>query len=56
MSFEPKGERPVQFPQRLEASSIFDGGFDLEPVADDPSIGEQAIDLGRATRSTVKSA
>ena len=45
---KPKGERAVRLPQRLEASGIFGGGFDLEPVADDPRIGEQAVEIARA--------
>jgi hypothetical protein len=48
MRVQPAGERSVRLPQRLETSGIFGGGFDLEPVADDPRIGEQAVGLGRA--------
>ena len=51
MGFEPAHERPVRLPQRLEASGIFGGGFNLEPVTDDPRIGEQAVELGRAEGS-----
>ena len=59
MRVQPAGERPVRLPQRLESLGIFDGGFDPEPVADDPRIREQTVDLGLpkpAARSTVKSA
>ena len=48
MRVQPAGERPVRLPQRQESSGIFGGGFDLEPIADDPRISEQAVDLGGA--------
>ena len=51
MGFEPAHERPVRLPQRLEASGIFGGGFNLEPVTDDPRIGGQAVELSRADGS-----
>src|SRR6202043_3542545 len=39
---EPAGERPVRISQRLDAPRILGCRFDLEPVADDPRIGEEA--------------
>jgi len=51
MGFEPARERPVRLPQRLEASGISGGGFNLKPVTDDPRIAEQAVELGRAEGS-----
>src|SRR5258708_13170140 len=48
MSCKPKGERPVRLPQRLNPSRILRSGLNLEPVADDPRIGEQPFHLGRA--------
>jgi len=47
MSFEPAGERPVQLSQRLDASCVLCRRLDFEPVADDPRIGEQPVDIGR---------
>ena len=38
----------IVVPQCLEASGIFGGGIDLEPVTDDPRVGQQAVDLCRA--------
>jgi len=45
---EPMGKRSVRLAQLLDALCIFDRGHNLEPVAYDPGIGQQAVDIGRA--------
>ena len=45
---EPKGERPVRLPQRLNTARVLGRGLDFEAVADDARIGEQPFDLHRA--------
>ena len=48
MGIEPVGEGAVLLADRLDPLGILDRGLDLEPVADDPGIGEQASPLPRA--------
>src|SRR5205807_2980254 len=46
MRGEPLRERSVALAQGAEAFRILDGGVDLQPVADDPFIGQQALAFG----------
>ena len=47
---EPAGEGAVTLPQLEDASRVGDGRVDLEPVADDVGVGEEAATIGRAVR------
>ena len=42
MVIEPGGKGAVLGADLLQALGILDGGVDLQPVADDPRIGQQA--------------
>ena len=42
---EPKGERSVRLPQRLNTAGVFGRGLDFEAVADDARIGKQPLDF-----------
>lgn len=46
VSIEPAGKRPVRISQRLDPPRILGRRLDFEPVADDPRISEQTLDIG----------
>jgi hypothetical protein len=45
---EPAGEGAVRLPQLDDPPRVLDHGVDLQPVSDDPGVGEKATALPRA--------